>query len=73
MVASACDKALKTVLLMSSDSDMQPAVKELTKRGVPVVYIGFESSVNAGLSTTTSKTIIIRASEVIDAWDVANP
>lgn len=73
MVAKACDKDLKVALLMSSDSDMQPAVKELRKRDVPVIYIGFENNVNAGLSTTTSKTIIVRSSEIIDAWNEANP
>lgn len=73
MVALACDKNLETALLLSSDSDMQPAVKELTKRGISVVYIGFESGINAGLSITTSKTVVIRSSEVIDAWNKANP
>lgn len=72
MVAGACDDGIGTALLLSSDSDMQPAVKESKKRGVTVVYIGFENSINAGLSKTSNKTIIIRANEVVDAWNVAN-
>jgi uncharacterized LabA/DUF88 family protein len=72
MVAHACDDSIQTALLLSSDSDMQPAVKELKRRSVTVVYIGFENSVNDGLSTTTDKTIIIRATDVVAAWNAAN-
>lgn len=67
MVSLVCDKKLDTAILCSSDSDLQPAVKELRNRGVEVVYLGFEMSPNKGLSYTTSRTILIRNSEVADA------
>ena len=73
MLSLACDKVIDTAIIMSSDSDMQPAVKELKARGVTVVYVGFENTINAGLSKTTDKTILIRQSEVITAWHAANP
>jgi uncharacterized LabA/DUF88 family protein len=73
MVSLACDEGLGTALLLSSDSDMQPAVKECIRRGVNVVYIGFENWVNAGLSQTTHSTVLVRQSEVIEAWNKANP
>jgi len=73
MLSMACDGLLDTVLLLSSDSDMQPAVKELKKRGAGVVYIGFEDMVNAGLSITCDTTILLRKKEIIAAWDQATP
>lgn len=73
MLAMACDGKLDTALVLSSDSDMQPAVKELKHRGVTVAYVGFENRVNAGLSQTTDKTVILRQSEVIAAWNDAHP
>jgi len=73
MLSMACDGLLDTALLLSSDSDMQPAVKELKRRGVKVVYIGFEDMVNAGLSITCDTTILLRKKEIIETWDQANP
>ncbi len=67
MVAMACDKKVKTIILCSSDSDLQPAVAEARKRKVEVIYLGFENSPNKGLSYTTNRTILIRNSEVRDA------
>ncbi len=72
MLSMACDKILDTAILLSSDSDMQPAVKELKLRGVTVVYVGFENRINAGLSQTTHKTILLREGEIVDAWNVSN-
>ncbi len=67
LVAFACDKKLETAILCSSDSDLQPAIKELRDRGVEVVYLGFETNPNKGLSYTTNRTILLRNPEVIDA------
>lgn len=73
MLSMACDGVLETAILLSSDSDTQPAVKELKRRDVTVIYVGFANKVNAGLSQTTDKTILIRETEVVDAWHEANP
>ena len=64
MVTLACDKELKTTIIGSSDSDLQPAIKELEKREVERIYLGFEDSPNKGLTFTTNRTILIRNSEV---------
>lgn len=65
MVVAACDGELKTAILGSSDSDLQPAVRELNKRNVESVYLGFEIMPNKGLTATTKRTILIRNSEVL--------
>ena len=66
MVTSACDKKVKEIILGSSDSDLQPAVKEVQDRGVQCVYLGFEVQPNKGLSYTTSRTILIRNAEILE-------
>jgi len=66
MVLIACDKQAKEIILGSSDSDLQPAIKAVRERGVSCVYLGFENQPNKGLSYTTNKTILIRNSEVLE-------
>ncbi len=72
LVAFACDKKLETAILCSSDSDLQPAIKELRDRGIEVVYLGFEASPNKGLTYTTNRTILLRNPEVIEACPKTN-
>ena len=67
VVSLACDKKLKTAILCSSDSDLQPAIAELKKRKVEVIYLGFENSPNKGLTYTTDRTILLRNSEIIES------
>ncbi len=68
IVTNACDKIIKTAILCSSGSDLQPAVKEARSRKVEVIYLGFETNPNKGLSYTTNRTILIRNSEILDAY-----
>lgn len=65
IVVAACDDELKTAILGSSDSDLQPAIRELNKRNVESIYLGFEIMPNKGLTATTKRTILIRNSEVL--------
>lgn len=69
MVTLSCDKKMTTAILCSSDSDLQPAVKESRMRGVEIIYLGFENSPNKGLSYTTNRTILIRNSEVLHVFN----
>ncbi len=70
MVAAACDNQIDTAILCSSDSDLQPAVAELRKREIEVVYLGFEMKPNKGLTYTTNRTILLRNSEILHALGV---
>lgn len=67
MVSLACDKVVDTAILCSSDSDLQPAVAELRKRSVEIIYLGFEINPNKGLTFTTNRTILFRNPEVLKA------
>ena len=67
LVSMAADKLLKTVILCSSDSDLQPAIQEVRRRGVNVVYLGFGFQPNKGLMYTTNTTIVFRDAEILKA------
>lgn len=66
LITFACNKELDVAVIASSDSDLQPAIRELNNRDIERIYLGFESSPNKGLSYTTNRTILIRNSEVIE-------
>jgi uncharacterized LabA/DUF88 family protein len=66
MVCLACDQKVKEIILASSDSDLQPAIKEVRARKIVCIYLGFEAQPNKGLSYTTNRTILIRNSETLE-------
>ncbi len=66
MVSLACDNDLKTAIIASSDSDLQPAISKLKERKIERIYLGFEDSPNKGLTFTTNRTILIRNSEIFE-------
>ena len=66
MVCLSCDGKVTQIILASSDSDLQPAIKEIRERKVSCIYLGFETQPNKGLTYTTNRTILIRNSEVFD-------
>lgn len=68
MVSAVCDKMVATAVLASSDSDLQPAVREVTKRNAECIYLGFELMPNKGLASTSKRTILIRDSEVLQFY-----
>lgn len=67
LVSFSCNKELQTAILCSSDSDLQPAIAELKKRKIEVVYLGFETNPNKGLTYTADRTILLRNHEVLAA------
>ena len=66
MVSLACDSKVKEIILASSDSDLQPAIKEVRARKVSCIYLGFEAQPNKGLTYTTNRTILMRNSEALE-------
>ncbi len=70
LVAMSADKTIKTAILCSSDSDLQPAVQEARKRGIKVIYLGFGFQPNKGLMYTTNETVLFRDPEIFQACGV---
>jgi uncharacterized LabA/DUF88 family protein len=66
MVSLSCDKKVREIILASSDSDLQPAIKEVRDRKVNCVYLGFEAQPNKGISYSSNRTILIRNSELFE-------
>lgn len=66
MISLSCDKQAKEIILASSDSDLQPAIKGTRDRNVACVYLGFETQPNKGISYTTNRTILMRNSEILE-------
>lgn len=65
LVTMSCDNKITSAIIASSDSDLQPAIKELSQRNIERIYVGFEIEPNKGLSFTTNRTILIRNAEVL--------
>lgn len=66
MVEMAHEGTLKTAIIGSSDSDLQPAIAALKRKGVQCVYLGFEDQLNKGLVYTTRRPIVIKSSDVLE-------
>lgn len=68
MVSAVCDKTVAIAILASSDSDLQPAIREIVRRNAECVYLGFELMPNKGLAFTSKRTILIKDSEVLQFY-----
>jgi uncharacterized LabA/DUF88 family protein len=66
MVSYACDGKVKEIILASSDSDLQPAIREVRRPKVSCVYLGFEAQPNKGLSYTNNRTLLMRNAEILE-------
>ena len=56
---------MDAAIICSSDSDLQPAIAELKKRKIKVMYLGFQTNPNKGLTYTADETILFRNNEII--------
>ncbi len=64
IVTDILQQSVATVILGSSDSDLQPAVAEAKRLGARVVYLGFRSRPNRGLQQTTTHAVLISNDDV---------
>ncbi len=64
LVTAVLDGVADTIILASSDSDLQPAIKEVRNRGAKVVYLGFQYRRNKGLELTTDETLLVTNQQV---------
>lgn len=73
MVVDALQGNVERAVLVSSDTDLLPAVKIARGAGVKVVYVGFSNKTTKALIAESDETEIIRDQEVINAFDSVNP
>jgi uncharacterized LabA/DUF88 family protein len=63
------DEGQKFVLI-SSDTDLLPAIQNVIKKGKEVIYVGFSDKLTKAIVTNATETQIIRDAEIIDAFEL---
>jgi uncharacterized LabA/DUF88 family protein len=62
-----------TLYVLSSDSDLIPAVLNARRRGARVIYVAIADAINHAISKSASETVVLSAERLIDAYRKANP
>lgn len=73
MVVDALKNNIDKLVLVSSDTDLIPAIKAAKAGGSKVVYVGFSNKTTKAIVAEADETEIIRDQEVVDAYDALNP
>lgn len=60
MVVASYQKELKQIFLVSSDTDLLPAIKVAQALKVPVCYVGFKNHLSKALQSDCAETIIVK-------------
>ncbi len=61
------------IYILSSDSDIIPAVSAARANGARIIYVAIEGSINRGLSKSANQTIILKKAQIHKAYKKANP
>ncbi len=72
IVVDALQKNTDKIVLISSDTDLLPAIKVAKTASVHIVYVGFSDKTAKAIVAEADETEIIRDQEVIAAFDVVN-
>jgi hypothetical protein len=62
----------EVIYLLSSDSDLIPAVVNARKQGAKLIYVAFEDAVNHALRKSSDETIIINNQLIVEAFKRTN-
>ena len=62
-----------TIYLVSSDTDLLPAVKKAQAAGAEVVYVGFAKTLTHTLTENADRVVVLREAEILEAFKKANP
>ncbi len=61
-----------TIFVLSSDSDLIPAINSARAKGVGVTYVAFEGGVNKAIGKVAAKTIILDKTQITKAFKEVN-
>lgn len=70
MLIDAYDNKVQKLVLISSDTDLLPAIQNVIAKGKKVTYIGFSDKLTKAIVVTATETQIIRDTEIIQAYEV---
>jgi len=73
MIEDSYENDVVRLVLVSSDTDLIPAIKSVRKRDKEIIYLGFSDKLTNGIVAEASRTETIRNQEIIDAFDRMNP
>ena len=62
-----------TIYLVSSDTDLLPAVKKARAAGAEVVYVGFAKALTHALTANADRVVVLREAEIWEAFERVNP
>jgi uncharacterized LabA/DUF88 family protein len=69
MSIDACDNKAQRLVLISSDTDLLPAIQNVLARGKEVIYVGFSDKLTKAIVVIATETQIIRDAEIVDAYN----
>ena len=69
MVVDALKGSVQEVVIVSSDTDLLPAIAAVKAAGVSVTYIGFSNKTTKAIVAQADRSEIIRDQEIIEAFD----
>jgi len=73
MMSDAYHKQVQKLVLISSDTDLLPAIQNVIDQGKQVIYVGFSDKLTKAIVVTATETQIIRDSEIIEAYELLAP
>lgn len=72
MVVDSLRDGVERLVLVSSDTDLLPAIKIARNSGSKVIYVGFSNKTTKAIVAEADETEIIRDQEIIKAYDELN-
>jgi uncharacterized LabA/DUF88 family protein len=73
MINDAHNDEIQRFVLVSSDTDLLPAIQTVLDKDKEVIYIGFSDKLTKAIVATATETQIIRDSEIITAYNLLTP
>ena len=72
IVVDACNGAIDEVVLVSSDTDLLPAIQAAKAQAVKVTYIGFSDKMTRAIAKQANTGAVMSDQEIIEAFNRYN-
>ena len=69
LVKDALTDSVDEIVLLSSDTDLIPAILVAKEAGKKIIYVGFEDKLTKALASESDAVQILRKKEVVSAWE----
>ena len=72
IVVDACNGAIDEVVLVSSDTDLLPAIQAAKAQAVKVTYVGFSDKMTKAIARQADASVVMSDQGIIEAFDRYN-